>query len=717
MQSVTTNFTTQASGASSQISYGVMISFTKGVNSNVSFYTIGTSTIGGADMMLGANGIPAFMDIFQYTDYSDLAISWTTTRNLGQFPYGAFGSQAEIQLDNTSRQFLPNVDPVIGNYITVGRPVKLSVGFQGETINLFSGYGVQPKNSLGDRNFILPAYDAMDYLRNYHSTTTATQVNVYADQIIASLLQEVGFSSSQYILEQSLQQPIGYFSPYGLLVGDIIQALCEAEQGIFFFDENGLAHFWNRQHIANNLTSQWTFDESTLEVAEPQETPIINDVQITANPRAVQAKQQIWQMSSATSIPAPLSAIVFTNLVTNPNFETNLTGWTAVSSVLSQTTAQYYVGITSMQITGNAGFPPSAYATQTYSAGQPYVAQARVKGTAGQIVSLNDGSGSTSPTITLSGNWDLVTWTWNALAGSNKLGISGNTNASTIYVDAFMLQQGTGANVSSTYFDGNSAYNKTNVYVWNGVANASTSSSVPAGFVTISADFQDADGAMPVTSVDQPIYYSSSNVNLTSNYTANFNNDGSGSDAGGVTFIQGQSLSNSASSAASLNGSNYQITFLNTSTVPVYITQFSLYGTPAKITYVINVEYKDTASIALYGTNPANNGQPLVIANDLIQNPSTANSNAYQLVTDFAHPYQRMTIQPFPIPQLQIGDQVTVNLASANNQSLNYTVVGITNGANATDLLSQQLELEVKVLTKYFQINVSAVGGTDQIAP
>lgn len=718
MQSVSSTFTTATGSSTSNIAYGVMVSFTKGINSSVNFFTIGTSTIGGPDMIMGANGIPAFMDIYQYTDYSDWAMGWSVTRNLGQYPYGAFGAQGTITLDNTNRQFLPNFDPVIGSYITIGRPLKISAGFNNETINLFTGTGIQPKNDVQHRQFDLTAYDAMDYLNNTVSTTTPMQVNVYADQIIAALLSEVGFAPSQFIAEQSLQQPIGFFSPYGLLIGDIIQSLCEAEQAIFFFDENGLAHFWNRQHIANNLTSQWTFDESSNIInVIPEETPILNDVVIQANPRAVAAKQQIWQMTSATQIPAPSTAVSYTNLITNPNFETGTANWTAVNSTITAQQTQYYSGVQALQVVGNAGFVPSTYIQPSLTNNTTYTAHIRVKGTSGQTITMYDAvtGGQTSPAFVLTGAWDRFYWTWTVTASSTRLGIQGNTNAATFYLDSVMLQVGS-TNISATFFDGNTPYTSSYVYVWNGTANASTSSAIPCGSVTVSADFQDDDGALPVTSVDFPLYYNSNNAALTSNYTANYNSDSSGSDASGVVFIQGTSLTNQASGASTLNGSNYQVTFLNTATTPVYITQMALYGTPAKVTYVINTEYKDTASIALYGTNPANNGQPLVIQNDLIQNPSTANSNAYQLVTDFAHPYQRLTADIFPVPQLQIGDTVTVNLQDAN-QSLSYTVVGNTVTASTDDLIQQTLELEVRVLTKYFQINVSNIGGTDQIAP
>ena len=716
MQTVSTNFTNQSGNTTlySNFSFGVQVSFTKAINSSVSFFTIGTSVINGPDMIMGPSGVPAFMDIYQFTDYSDYALSWSITKDLGQYPYGPVGTEADIQLDNTSLLFLPNYDATIGAYITVGRPVKISAGYSGETINLFSGLSTQPLNDIQNRTFNLQCFDPMDYLNTFTSTTTPTQVNVYADAIIGALLSEAGLAPSQYVAEQSLQQPIGFYSPYGLLIGNIIQAICEAEQALFFFDENGIAHFWNRQHIANNLTSVWTFDETSMINVQPEETQILNDVRVQANPRAVQTKQQIWQMSSAQAIPAATTSESFTNLITNPNFEVNTTGWTGTSSTLTRSTAQFFSGLASLSVVGLTGFPPVAVFTPTYVASQSFTAYAMVKGTVGQTVVFFCSAGSlTSSAHTFTGNWDMITWTFTPTGSSGTLQLKGNTNAATMYIDTVMLQT---VNISGTYFDGNTTYTNSYVYSWSGTANASTSVATPCGSVMVSADFEDNDGALPVVAVDQPVYYSANNSSLTSNYTANLNSDGSGSDAGGYVFITGQSLINIATSAAQLNGSNYQITFLNTATVPVYITQFSLYGTPASVTYQISTEYIDEASVALYGTNPANNGTPLLIQNDLIQNPSTANSNAYELVTDFAQPYQKLTVDVFPVPQLQLFDTVTVTLEDSS-QTLVYTVTAITNSSAPDTLLSQSLKLEVRTLTKYFQINVSQIGSTDQIAP
>lgn len=567
MQTVSSTFTTNTTAANQFPTYGILISWLETINPSYGFFTIGTSTIGGPDVIKGGGNEATFLDRYQYTDYSDYGISFSVARNLGQYPYGTIMAQAEIKLVNTDLTFMPGHDPTIGNYILPNRPVKLTEGYASDTnglnredIMIFAGYSTAPVNDVNNRETKLIAYDGMNYLNMttstgsgpIASTTGGVYVNEYAHVIIQDLLQEAGFSTNDFVIEQSLQQPIGYLSPINYQggtnvngnqgsIGYIIAALCEAEMAIAFFDENGQFHFWNRQHIPDNTTVQWKFDYSEtigggnntgIISYSIENTPVINDVMVIANPRAVQAKQEIWQLTAPVQVPA----------------------------------------------------------------------------------------GST---------------------------------------------------------------------------------------LVVSADFSDDNGAMPVTSVDNPVYYTSASTGDASNYATNLNEDGSDStDVHSYISVTGTTLS----------GSNYQITFSNTFSQPIWITQLALYGTPAKVTYAISQEFKNQTSIDLYGINPSNNGQPLQVQNDLIQDPNTAYSIAYQLVTDYNAPLQRLVVDVMGVPQIQFGDFVQVTIDDTG-QVLNYTVVGKTDNFSKDNPMGQQLELEVKQMVSYFTIGVSLIGGTDCIAP
>src|ERR1039458_2823893 len=135
MQTVSANFTA-ASGENSVYSqvpyypaYGVNISFPKNENSSYNFFTIGTSAIGGPDFIPGGGSAPAYANQYQYTNYTQYMLSGSVTRNIGQYTYGGFGAQCEVELDNTTLLFMPGFDPTIGNYIMTGRPINVALGF------------------------------------------------------------------------------------------------------------------------------------------------------------------------------------------------------------------------------------------------------------------------------------------------------------------------------------------------------------------------------------------------------------------------------------------------------------------------------------------------------------------------------------------------------------------------------------------------------------
>lgn len=558
MQTVSSTFISNLTGPTQTVNYGILISWLETINTSYEFFTIGTSIIGGPDVIKGGGTEVTFLDRYQYTDYTDYGMSIDIKRSIGQYPYGTIMAQAEVKLDNSQLTFMPEHDPVIGNYILPNRPLKLSTGLSGELIQMFAGFTAPPINNVNDRETVLTAYDGMDYLNlttssgsgPIASANNGCYVNEYAHVIIGDLLAEAGFATNQYILEQSLQQPIGYFSPINFMggtntngnegsIGYIISALCEAESGIFFFDENGIAHFWNRQHIPDNKTVAWSFDYSQTIGGNNtgiinyniENTPVINSVQVQSTPRSVASKQQVWQLSGSILIPA----------------------------------------------------------------------------------------------------------------GSTTL---------------------------------------------------------------VSADFSDTSGSMPVTELDTPVYYNSANP-ATSNYSVNINSDGSSpTDVNSYVTV----------SSVVLKGSNASITFSNTYSIPIYITSMSLYGTPAKVTQTVNQTFTNPTSIALYGINPANNGQPLQIMNNLVQDNDTAFSIAYQLVTDYAVPLQRMSLEVLAAPQLQFGDYITATLDDTG-QTLNYTIVGIEFSQTKDDPFKQVVEVEVKNMVTYFTIGTSLIGSTDCIAP
>ena len=288
-----------------QLNYSVSIAFSLATASGINYFTIGTSLIGGSDIIKSGGSTVAFYDKFAYTDYSKYVMSIDVKRSIGQYPYGTFMAQADVELDNTSRLFLPGYDPTIGSGILPNRPIRVGIGLFGEYMNQFVGFAGQPDNTVLQRTSTFHAFDAFAQINGFMSTASGAKVGQYSQQIIASLLGEMGFGVGQYVLDQSLQSPIGFCATYGLNAGDVIQSLAEAEQALAFIDENGIFRFWNRQHFTTTSGIQaFSFNYANAADIQYENTPIINDVTVIANPRAVQANQKVWELSSTITLPA-----------------------------------------------------------------------------------------------------------------------------------------------------------------------------------------------------------------------------------------------------------------------------------------------------------------------------------------------------------------------------------------------------------------------------
>lgn len=538
---VVSGYATNVAAAFRTVGFGVLIAWQR-VASTVGFFTIGSSTIGGGDIVKGSGSFVTFFDRFQFVDYSTYVMNWSVQRKLGQYPYGTIMAQADVVIDNTTNLFTPNKDATIGSGILPNRPIKISASIGTESLMQFTGYTGQPELSINDRKLTLHAFDAMDYIMKASITTSGTTtsgvstttsgylVSVKADTILQYILSTLGFSSNQYVLDQGLQASYGYVNLADRKYGDIINDVVLAEQALAFIDEGGIFRFWNRQHfITTSGVRQFDLDYSNIVSLDYENTPIINDVIVTAQPRSVQAKQKIWEQSGSKEIPPNSTVVIF-------------------------------------------------------------------------------------------------------------------------------------------------------------------------------ADFQDDYGAMPVTAVDTPLYITAA---LTSSFNTNTATDGTGTSQAGQISLVG----------VYLFGSTYKMTFQNTGTNSIFITSLALYGTPAKVTSQIEQRYLDAISIEAYGRNPSNNGDPITIANDYIQDSSTAYSLAYTLVKEYGSPRRRYQATIFPRPELQIGDWGRVTVPDANNEVKNMYIVGTQLMMQSKADMKQVLWLEERTPKSYFTIGTSLIAGADEIAP
>jgi len=310
MQGVSGQFETDVAAPFKTMGAGCLIAWEKIINPTYSFFEIGVSEIGGPDLIKGAGGSVTFFDKYQYDNETDNLESYKITRKTSNKPWGVTMASAEITLLNSSNRYTPGYDLVIGDYIKPDRPIKLSVGINNEYVNLFTGYTELPRSTIKERKTTIIAWDALQYLSNKKSDLQVF-TDTSANDIIEALLDEQGFTSGQYVIEASLQQPISYLMVQDKIVTDIFKELCEAEGALMFVDEDGIIHFWNRLHLNSNSTNRWNFDYSNLTSIDWDTTPVINDAIVVAKPFKIAAFNKLWESGQAYTLPPGGSLEIF----------------------------------------------------------------------------------------------------------------------------------------------------------------------------------------------------------------------------------------------------------------------------------------------------------------------------------------------------------------------------------------------------------------------
>lgn len=293
---------------------GCLISWKKNTASSFKFFTLDQSYLDGPDKLKGSGSTVTFFDKYDYQDETAYVKNFRITKKISNRPWGVIMATAEIELNNTSKRFMPGFDPDIGAFTDLPeRPVKLSIGYNGEFIKLFTGYALRPKHQLVKRLTTITAFDAMTYLSTVKSNL-GVFVNTPMNEIIEALLIEQGFGLSQFNIEPSLQQPIGYFMPKDRYVTDLFAEMCEAEGYIMHADEDGIIQGWNRLHMLGDRTAVWTFTYSNMADVQWSSAPIINSAEATAKPLKPAAWNKLWELSDAsdqTLVPAGGSLDIF----------------------------------------------------------------------------------------------------------------------------------------------------------------------------------------------------------------------------------------------------------------------------------------------------------------------------------------------------------------------------------------------------------------------
>lgn len=389
-QNVWTAFDIHSTAGTRQPRHSVSISWKRVKNESTAFATIGSSVIGGIDIIQGQLNVITEPDKFTYYDETDRVLELNYDRQVEEPLGGMVYATGSVTLDNNTKRFTPNVSDTIGTALRPGRPIKMFTGFKissnDTTLPALYGITESPRENKENRTCLLNVFDYVSYINDYEleSTIFTSQTS---DQIIASLLTTIGFTSSQYSLDTGINT-IGFaWFEKGTKAGAAIRKICEAEEAQFFQDEEGLLRFQNRRNYNNNVTPVWTINkEDILAWDVDTSVPLINRCIVRAKPRAVASVHtEVWRSGTAVEIGNGDTETVWAT------FDNPVSSFATLTSTLDYTANTASDGSGS-DITGQVSITVTSFTTsakleiENSYAGTAYITFLRLRGKPAVIV-------------------------------------------------------------------------------------------------------------------------------------------------------------------------------------------------------------------------------------------------------------------------------------------------------------------------------------------
>lgn len=342
MQSVSTEFTNTADAKIRQLSWRCLMSFLKSYAAGVSFFTIGTSTIGGTDIIKGSGAAVQEWDKYSYDDYTNRVMSFEYSRELDKLLGGSILAIADIRLNNHDDYFTPGSGSAISSNILPRRPIKLFAGFKNEQVPVF--IGLTEKMPDVDDKAKVASFHCIDFMQEIFNTPldTATILqNKRTDEVISTLLQAAGLTTAQFTLDTGFNVIAFAYFARGMKLGDALRKLCQSELGSITMDEEGRVRFINRTNWNSN-SQVWHFDKSKIiELKTAKQDELVNVVEVKSNVRQVLANQKLWELQSPIAVPANSSIEIWAD------FSDPITGVDTPLYVTSATTSSYTTNVAS----------------------------------------------------------------------------------------------------------------------------------------------------------------------------------------------------------------------------------------------------------------------------------------------------------------------------------------------------------------------------------
>lgn len=393
MLSASSAFTAEAKDVTRKIVQSVEVAWKKDYQPGITFFTIGVSTIGGADLIAGPQGVQSAWTSYLYEDESTNVTGIDYERSL-QMPQGGVSKAvANVSLGNTSGRYTPQFMGGSSALFTAVhkpmRPMIINAGFETEGVEdmlpQFVGVTDTPEIDTRNKEVEIQATDFLEFLSNRFVDDTSIYTGVRSDELMETLLQAQGLATSQYDLDVGINRINFALVEKGTRLIEVLNKIVQAEYGHLYQDEEGVIRFENRQHWdadPHNAVSQVIYTPDVIDSQFPGDDHIVNVVEINTDLRAKQANQVIFSLGTTLTMP-PGDSTLFVDF-TDPILEADApvyiansledgTGANKTSAVIVKSTdlfaqaAKYVLTNTSLNTIYITSFTVSGRPAKVYS--------------------------------------------------------------------------------------------------------------------------------------------------------------------------------------------------------------------------------------------------------------------------------------------------------------------------------------------------------------
>lgn len=313
MQTTTAQFDRLAVSHLRPLNYAVNAALDKRFNPDIKFFTLNQSVLNGPDILASTDSnVVMEWDKYTYSPLTNRVMSIEITQEEEE-PYSVARAFADVKMNNYDGYFTPGSDSPVAEYMIPRRPFRLYTGFGNNLLPQMVGLSeTTPELDKASRTATFHITDFLSYLYDKDISESVILKNKRTDEILAYLLQLMGLSSTQYVLDTGMNTVAFFYVEKGQKFGEIANKLMEAESGRLYLDELGTVRFKN---IFNYYSSPVTGIElnqtNVIDYSTGTDDKIINSVKVKCDILELAEKQSVWTNPSPTEVGAYKSVDVW----------------------------------------------------------------------------------------------------------------------------------------------------------------------------------------------------------------------------------------------------------------------------------------------------------------------------------------------------------------------------------------------------------------------